>query len=107
MNTILDSRVTVRLFIGCAVSPELKVHLQHSMAWKQASILRSTEQDVLLETHFQNKSYLGLYADERFLTLHQVRQKQQKIRTQLYEYCPKLVGIDKIPIYVFPQIFVA
>ncbi len=107
MNTILDSRVTVRLFVGCAVTPEVRVHLQNSMAWKQASILRSTEEDVLLETHFQNKTYIGLYADERFLTLHQVRQKQQKIRNQLYDYCSKLAGIDRIPIYVFPQIFVA
>lgn len=107
MDTILDSRVTVRLFVGCSVSPEMRVNLQHSMGWKQAAILRSTEKDVLIETHYQNKSYIGLYADDRFLTLHEVRRLQHIVREQINEYCPKLVGIDKLPIYVFPQIFVA
>jgi len=107
VDTALDSRVTVRLFIGCAVNPELRINLTHSLPWKQASIMRATDQDLLLETHFQNKSYIGLYVDDQQFTLQQIRKDQQKIREQLLIYCPKLTGIDKLPIYVFPQIFVS
>lgn len=106
-TTVLDNRVSVRIFVGVNVNPELRSHLNHSLPWKQALILRSTDSDVLIETHYENKTYVGVYLDGNQVTLFNLKALQQKIRHHLREYCPKLIGIDRIPIYVFPQIFVS
>lgn len=105
--TTLDSRVTVRIFIGCLVTPELKMHLAHSLLWKEASFMKSYSQEALVETHFQNKSYVGIYASDSQITLIHVMNFQQKIRALLFDYCPKLAGIEKLSLFVFPQIFVS
>lgn len=107
METILDSRVTVKIFIGFNVNPEIRANLMHSLGWKEAGILRATDQNQLIETSFHNKSYIGLYGDEKQLTLSYIHEIQELLRAQLREYCPKLVGIEKLAIYVFPQIFVS
>lgn len=106
MDTTIESKVSVKLFIGCCVTPELKNHLSQSNEWKQASIMRATDQDVLTETHFQNKLYIGLYADDLFLTMHEIHAVHKKIIEQIHLYCPKLARSDKLPVFIFPQIFV-
>ncbi|MFA6916574.1 MAG: hypothetical protein WC222_09270 [Parachlamydiales bacterium] len=107
METTLDSRVTVKIFIGFLVNPELKANLAHSLGWKEAAILRATDQNQLLETSYHNKSYIGFYGDDKLLTLAYIHDIQNLLRTQLHEYCPKLIGVEKMPIFVFPQIFVS
>lgn len=107
METTIDSRVTVKIFIGFLVNPELKANLIHSLGWKEAAILRATDQNQLLETNFHNKSYIGIYGDDRSMTLAYLHEIQSLLRAQLHEYCPKLPGIEKLPIFVFPQIFVS
>jgi hypothetical protein len=107
MDTTVGSHVIVKLFIGCAVTPEVKMHLTQSNSWKQANIMRGREEGILSQTHFHQHSYIGLYADEQHLTLAEVRSLQHLIQQQLSAYCPKMSGINKLPLYIFPQFFVS
>lgn len=107
MESTVDSRVTVKLFIGISITPDLKLQLSQSSAWKEAKIVNSTDPFYLIETNFHNKTYIGLFSSEQQLSLTQLKGIQQHIREQLHHYCPKFPGIDKLPLFIFPQLFVA
>jgi hypothetical protein len=107
MDITLGSHVMVKLFLGSPLTSELKMHLNHSDTWKQAVIMRGHEKNLLQQTQYHKKTYMGLYADEEELTLQQIRMMQQLIYDKLHLYCPKIQGLEKMPLYLFPQLFVA
>lgn len=102
----LEPRVTVKLFIGAKVTPELRVHLAQSHLWKEATIVSAAEKGILVQTHFHNNTYIGLYVEEEYLTLPAIHDLQLAIRQQLSNYCPKVHAVNQLPLYIFPQMFV-
>lgn len=102
MTTELSSKVTTRLFAGCCINSEIRMHLNQSIQWKHATILT----EGLQETHYHSKDYLGLYLESKLLTTNDLNKIQQNIRDQLKIYCPSL-ETENITICIFPQVFIA
>lgn len=102
---MMQAAVSIKLFMGVVVTPELKMHLAHSHSWQEARIIDSQKGDLLHQIHFQNKEYIGLYADQASLQLPDVEQLKNNILSQLTDYCPKITKIENMAVYLFPQLF--
>jgi len=101
-DLFLDNRMTVKMFTGCMLNPEIRMHLSQSQQWKQANI--GSEQK-LIEIHHQTKDYLGQYAAETELTLAHLKVIQNEIKDLLQMYCPRL-DTSKVRFFIFPQVFI-
>jgi hypothetical protein len=100
----MESKVTLKLFIGCQLSGEAKFNLRESLAWKQSKI--GTTAPTLIETHHQNREYIGNFLEEAPLTLSQLRSQEKFILETLASFCPKL-NLSHCKMMVFPQILVS
>lgn len=105
MNTQTVSKVTVQLFVGCHSTSEVKMHLNHSGAWKQASIGRSKNDNELVEVYFQGKEYLGYYLPTEKVTLEELNLIEHLVKEKLQVYCPDL-DTKNSKLSVFAQVFV-
>lgn len=92
--------VQIRIFLGCILNKEVKLHLQQSSKWKEAKLVG---EPILIETRWQEKEYIGCYIPS-LLTYDQLKEKEREVKTQLQIYCPKL-NLDKHSIYLFSQLF--
>lgn len=95
-------KISPKIFIGCALTAELKNHLSKSSNWKQASI----EQTALTIIPFQEKEYLGIYHSENKITLIELALLEKMIKDKIQTYCPDL-SPDTFKIITFPQIFIS
>jgi hypothetical protein len=99
----LSKGVTVKLFAGFIVTPELRMHLNESSAWKDAQLVHS---DALMQTHHQGKDYIGLFLSDNQITLLSLKNIESKLRVSLEKYCP-VYDLEKANIQIFPQSFIA
>lgn len=97
-----SAKLETKLFAGCYLTSEIRMHLSKSIQWKHATIMTEGLQIV----HYHGKDYLGSYLNEKKATLQELAICQEKIQTQLHNYCPAL-EINKIEILVFAQVFLA
>jgi hypothetical protein len=93
----------VRLFIGCRLTSEMRMYLKESRAWKQMSIAPMQERD-LIETHYQQKDYLGHFFSEDCLPLEKLKESEKRVKEAIAAYCPKL-QTEQLNCSIFPQIF--
>lgn len=105
MTTDTLKSVSTRLFAGCFINSEIRMHLNQSIQWKHAILTPSADR-ILHEVHFHGKDYFGLYADCKKITIKDLTMIQQNIRQELKKYCPDLV-VENIKICIFPQVFIA
>ena|ERR1700761_2617710 len=107
MDTKTESKVSVKLFAGYFLNPEIRMHLQRSSAWKQASIAPTKEKaHELLEIYFNGKNYIGSYLAEEKVTLVELKKVENDVLTALKKYCPDC-DTENMKISIFPQVFVA
>lgn len=90
--------MNTRLFAGCLLTAEMKLHLSKSAQWRD----RTLEKGHLIETHFASKDYVGRYLDKEKLTLHDLRDLQTKIQELIGECSLELAG-RHFELKVFPQ----
>lgn len=102
MTSDLSNKLESKLFLGCCLTSEMRMHLDKSIQWKHATIMAEGLQVV----HYQGKDYLGLYLDAKKASLQELNALQKSIQVQLHMYCPKL-ETDHIEICIFPQVFLA
>lgn len=91
----------IRIFLGFEQNKAIKIHLNQSPLWKEAKLLGAS---FLIEISHQEKNYIGCFIPE-FLSLLQIKEKEQEIRSQLQLYCPKL-SLDKHHSYILSQLFI-
>lgn len=101
MEKTAESNVTAKIFIGCPLTAEIKMHLSKSSAWKQASI----DKTGLTLVNFQEKEYLGFYLSEDKLTLDEFNHFEKEIKKHLQTYCPE-ISPDLFKVLTFPQLFI-
>ncbi|HEV8053061.1 MAG TPA: hypothetical protein VGP47_11255 [Parachlamydiaceae bacterium] len=108
MTTDLSNKVTTKIFAGCHINSEIRMHLNQSIQWKNATILASSScsDPIMKEIHYHGKDYFGLYTQNKTLILMDLPNIQQNIRDQLKIYCPTL-EVENIKICIFPQVFIA
>lgn len=107
MSLELESKVTVKLFVGCHLNSEIRMCLNQSKLWKQTAILPSkTNGQELLEVHFHGKDYFGRHLAFEKVTLVELRETENLIKNRLKTYCPEY-DAESVKICIFPQVFVA
>lgn len=103
VSTETKKQLTVRLFMGCLITSDIRMHLKESKRWMLSSISSQAEKR-LFETHFQNKDYIGCFPDKEFLTLSEIKNLEKSIRESLQFYCPE-ISVEDLHILLFPQVF--
>jgi hypothetical protein len=106
MGIQTESRVSVKLFVGCHLNTEMKMLLNQSSTWKQVSFLRSKNKKNLIQVPYQTKDYLGCYLVTEQITLFDLKKTENFVKELLKLYCPDY-DFDSIKICIFPQLFVA
>jgi hypothetical protein len=92
----------VKFFLGFPLTSEIKMHLNQSPQWKEASLFQTQE---MTEINFEGKEYIGFLLESPLLYT-QLKNKEKDLKSQLQYYCSK-IQIEKQKIYLFPQLFVA
>lgn len=105
MNTDIDNRILVKVFIGCRFHAELKMFLNQSKAWKEASLIPDPHANNLCEVHYQQKDYIGLFLPHEKNTLSELKTYEKLVLDKLKEFCPTLES-ETLKITIFPQIFI-
>lgn len=106
MNSATESHMISKIFIGFHLHPELKAQLNQSSQWKQAKIMQQNLLLGLLETHYQEKDYVGRFLIQETLTLDELRTIAKGIQELLKDHCPKY-PIENLKICLFSQIFIS
>lgn len=108
MTTDTSNKVTTKIFAGCHITSEIRMHLNQSIQWKNAVILAKTSSSNpgIQEVHYHGKDYFGHYTTSNSLIVNDLITFQSSIRQQLKNYCPTL-EVENIKICVFPQVFIA
>ena len=105
-DTNIQERVTVKLFTGYVISPELKMHLKESREWDQALTLASRKEDDLIHVPYQNKEYIGIFSEDNQLNISEMYDLEKTIQQTIQRYCPEF-PIEKLKLSLFPQIFIS
>jgi hypothetical protein len=100
------NQLTYRIFIGCLLTSEIRMHLNQSKFWRQISILPTDNEKELIEVRHQSKDYLGRYLTQEKILISDLDQTAIAIRTRLQDYCPGYAA-HSIKICVFGQVFIA
>jgi len=100
------NKLTVKLFVGCSLSSELKMNLNQSKTWKQASIVPASAYDDLIEIHFHGKDFVGSYLSTDKITVAELQTHEAHLRERLQHYCPAF-DLNGIKPCVFAQVFIA
>lgn len=103
MDTLIENRIDVKLFLGCLFTSEIRMYLFQNIAWKQAKI--TPEANPLVEIRYEGKDYLGKYLPTRSLTLKQVQKADEEILDAIRTFCPQL-NHEALKLFIFPQIFI-
>lgn len=106
MSLAYRNNVTVRLFVGCLVTSELKLLLDNSHAWKQFQILQSQNDDTLQLLRHEGKNYLGWLTESIEISIATIADYEIKLKELMTQYCSSYES-EKVNIVVFPQVFVS
>lgn len=99
--TQIEERITIKLFIGCLLTPEIKLFLEQSKLWQQQRIGKNAP---LTTIHFKNKEYIGTFISQKQPSLAELQKQETTIKTLLAEYCPEF-NTDTINTKIFSQVF--
>ncbi|MGK5595049.1 MAG: hypothetical protein ACSNEK_06805 [Parachlamydiaceae bacterium] len=102
----MATKVFLRLFVGVLITSEIRMHLNLSIKWKEAQILKELDPNRLTEVHFHHDNYAGKFLPHETFSLDELKLQEQEILAKLKGYCPKL-GIEKIKLKIFPQQFIS
>lgn len=97
--------ITTHIFIGCRLSPDLRIKLNQSLAWKQSRVAPEKGVDPL-EVYHSQRHYLGFFLQEEKPTLGEVRSYPPLIRQAILRYCEEY-PVERLKLYLFPQLFVS
>jgi len=105
MSSLLDKRVTVKLFAGFVIHPDMRREMFVSDKWHMAETAWKSQENGLQIARHEGKEYVGKYLDSVSLTIEEIKDKELKIGRQLIHHCP---GVNQFPLkfFIFPQTFV-
>lgn len=101
-----QGKVILKFFLGFAITSECRMHLNRSISWKHLQIQMGKTDDALKEVHFHQKEYLGRHLEGENFPLSALKSETLRMQRELKEHFPGF-EIDKLPVCIFPQLFVA
>lgn len=103
----LSNKITAKLFVGCHITPEMRLHLNKSKEWKQISVIPIEIREVnIQEIHYQGKDYFGFYLSDHTAKIKELQNMKTSIQSILKNCCPEY-HVTSPRVYVLPQIFIA
>lgn len=102
----MGKKFFLKLFAGVLINSEIRMHLNTSIRWKEAQILKGFDPLHLTEVHFQEGDYVGKFLEQNKLHLNQLQLEEQSILSKIQSYCPNL-KIEKLKVKIFPQQFIS
>lgn len=103
----ISEKITVKIFAGCLMPSDLRLHLSKSKEWQLISVIPLESREIRLqEVHFQGKDYLGYYLEDDLIQIKDLQEIKTAIQLFLKRFCPEYQAVD-LKVYVIPQIFVA
>lgn len=99
-------KVFLKLFLGIPITSEVRMHLNHSIQWKEAQILKEFNSDHLLEVPFQEENYVGKFMPANEASIAELHAQEKLIFEKLRFYCP-LLKIEKFRVKIFTQQFIS
>lgn len=99
-----SNKISSKIFVGCKITSELRIHLNNSILWKQKQTLPKKNDSDLREVHRKDQSYIGVFLSTQNPSLESLK-KTKKI---LFEKIRKLsseLDMDLLKAIVFPQVF--
>ena len=97
--------ISAKLFIGCYLSPDLRIQLNQSLEWKQSRLLTEPGTEPV-EIRHEGRDYLGFFLPRERAELLEVRANATPIHNAIRRYCHRY-PVDRLRLYVFPQLFVS
>lgn len=101
----IQDKTSVKLFLGCSLTSELKMHLNSSLEW-QAGKIESGRSDLLKEVLYENQKFVGHYLEEGILTLESLKEHEGQLRLKINSYCTRL-DCSKLKCFIFSQFFIS
>ncbi|MBA3723183.1 MAG: hypothetical protein H0W88_12390 [Parachlamydiaceae bacterium] len=98
----MSTPTNIKFFLGFIQNGEIKMHLNHSNLWKDATLFQKQE---LMTTHFQEKEYIGISIETPISTII-LKDIENNLKEQMQHYFPKL-EIDKHNVFLFSQLFLS
>lgn len=103
----LSNKISAKLFIGCHITSEMRMHLSKSKKWRQLSIIPiETREANIQEIHFQGKDYFGYYLLTDIVPTTELKKIKPHILSLLKIFCSEY-QVDTLKVYILPQIFVS
>ncbi len=100
-----NNRVTLKIFVGFLLSPDIELRLNQNLQWKQWRIDSSENQRPLSETYFQEKKYIGYFLDNPAAPFIEIKAAEREI-TEWFSGFLQDPGSEALKFYVFSQIFI-
>lgn len=101
----LTSKVSERLFLGCPLTSELRMHLNQSILWKHQKIAADPGLKIQ-EVHYEGKDYLGIYLKLEKISLSDLEKQKLFLSEKIKEFCPKF-SPEGLGFFVFFQVFIS
>lgn len=100
-----NTQLLKKIFLGFPLSGELKSELSQSKEWNLLKILPKSERSKIIEAHFHNREFLGMYLpDNEGHTVDSICKAEKELRQIFLSLCPKL-HIEKLHPILFTQTF--
>lgn len=106
MSIEISNRLSIKIFTGCHLNSEMRMHLNQSSAWKLTSIQPNKGPDHLMEVHFEGKDYFGCYCASEQIPLQELKKIETHIIDAIRHYCPSLPS-ENLKLCIFAQVFVS
>lgn len=101
----IKDKTSIKLFLGCSLTSELKMHLNSSVEWQNDKI-DSKRPDLLEEVLYEKQKFVGLYLKEKSLTLESLKEHEATLRLKISSYCSRL-DCTKLKCFIFSQFFIS
>lgn len=100
-----EKKILLKLFIGIPINSEIRMHLNQSIGWKEAQILKDFDPDHLIEMPFQEESFIGKFLPKKEIKLSELRKYESEVRDRIHRYCPNLKQ-EKFKLHLLSQQFI-
>lgn len=106
MDVSTQQGVAIKIFMGCLLSPDIKRLLYKSSSWKEAKITWQSSSSGLKEIRYQGHDYVGVYLDKELVTLGELKDVEELVKSTLKQHCPDL-DRESCHLSLFSQLLVS
>ena len=106
MSAPTKNRISVKIFVGFHYTIDLKMQLNETKAWKQASVVKEKGKEDLVVVRYNEMEYIGKYFDCTMLTMKDISETSKEIKMSLRNFLPEF-DVEALKISIFPQVFVS